>query len=126
MKIENVNSFDDLVNYLNSYKYVIINISAPWCKPCKEIKPKLEKFITVIDKNNFIYLKIDHDLYSSDSNFESLFNVSKIPYFCIMKDKLIHFSMVSGDFLEVSSNLHKHIYMLEAQEKNDFTMKNDF
>ncbi len=58
-------------------KYVIINISAPWCKPCKEIKPKLEKFLTVIDKNDFIYLKIDHELYSSDYNFESLFNVSK-------------------------------------------------
>jgi thiol-disulfide isomerase/thioredoxin len=126
MKIEIVNSFDDLVNYLNSYKYVIINISAPWCKPCKEIKPKLEKFISVIDKNDFIYLKIDHDLYASDMNFELLFNVSKIPYFCIMKDKLIQFSMVSGDFLEVSSNLHRVITLLEAQEKNDFTIKNDF
>jgi thiol-disulfide isomerase/thioredoxin len=126
MKIEIVNSFDDLVNYLNSYKYVIINISAPWCKPCKEIKPKLEKFISVIDKNDFIYLKIDHDLYASDMNFELLFNVSKIPYFCIMKDKLIQFSMVSGDFLDVSSNLHRVITLLEAQEKNDFTIKNDF
>jgi thiol-disulfide isomerase/thioredoxin len=126
MKIETVNSFNDLVNYLNTYKYVIINISAPWCKPCREIKPKLEKFISVIDKNEFIYLKIDYDLYASDMNFESLFNVSKIPYFCIMKDKLIQFSIVSGDFLEVSSNLHRIITLLEAQEKNDFTMKNDF
>ena len=71
-------------------------------------------------------MKIDHDLYSSDYNFELLFNVSKIPYFCIIKDKLIHFSMVSGDFLEVSSNLHRVITLLEAQEKNDFTIKNDF
>jgi len=126
MKIENVNSFDDFLKYLDLYKYVIINISAPWCKPCKEIKPKLEKFISVIDKNDFIYLKIDHDLYASDYNFESLFNVSKIPYFCIMKDKLINFSMVSGDFLDVSSNLHRVITLLEAQEKNDFSMKNDF
>jgi thiol-disulfide isomerase/thioredoxin len=126
MKIENINSFDELVKYLNFYKYVIINISAPWCKPCKEIKPKIEKFLTVIDKNDFIYLKIDYDLYASDANFESLFNVSKIPYFCIMKDKLIQFSMVSGDFLEVSSNLHRIITLLEAQEKNNFDMKNDF
>jgi thiol-disulfide isomerase/thioredoxin len=126
MKIENINSFDELVKYLEIYKYVIINISAPWCKPCKEIKPNIEKFISVIDKNDFIYLKIDHDLYSSDENFDSLFNVSKIPYFCIMKDKLINFSIVSGDFIEVSSNLHKYIYMLESQEKNDFTIKDDF
>ena len=126
MKIENVNSFDHFVNYLNTYKYVIINISAPWCKPCKEIKPKLEKFLTVIDKNDFIYLKIDHDLYASDYNFESLFNVSKIPYFCIMKNKLINFSIVSGDFLEVSSNLYRVITLLEAQEKNDFNIENDF
>jgi thiol-disulfide isomerase/thioredoxin len=126
MKIEIVNSFDDLVNYLNSYKYVIINISAPWCKPCKDIKPKIEKFLTVIDKNDFIYLKIDYDLYASDMNFESLFNVSKIPYFCIMKNKLIQFSMVSGDFLEVSLNLHRVITLLEAPEKNDFTIEKDF
>jgi thiol-disulfide isomerase/thioredoxin len=126
MKIENVNSFDDFVNYLNSYKYVIINISAPWCKPCKEIKPNIEKFLSVIDKNDFIYLKIDHDLYASDYNFESLFNVSKIPYFCIMKDKLIQFSMVSGDFLEVSTNLHRVITLLESQEKYNFDIKNNF
>jgi thiol-disulfide isomerase/thioredoxin len=126
MKIEIVNSFDGLVKYLDLYKYVIINISAPWCKPCREIKPKLEKFISVIDKNEFIYLKIDYDLYASDANFESLFNVSKIPYFCIMKDKIIQFSMVSGDFLEVSSNLHRVITLLEAKEKNDITNDNDF
>jgi thiol-disulfide isomerase/thioredoxin len=126
MKIENINSFDELVKYLEFYKYVIINISAPWCKPCKEIKPKIEKFLSVIHKNNFIYLKIDHDLYSSDPNFESLFNVSKIPYFCIIKDKIIQFSMVSGDFLDVSANLHRIITLLEAQEKTKFEMKDDF
>lgn len=125
MKIEIVNSFDELIKYLNSYKYVIINISAPWCKPCKEIKPKIEKFVSVIDKSDYIYLKIDHDLYSMDDRFDSLFNVSKIPYFCIMKDKIIHYSIVSGDFLEVSSNLHKISVFLESQDKNNFTIKND-
>jgi thiol-disulfide isomerase/thioredoxin len=125
MKIESINSFDSLVKYLDLYKYVIINISAPWCKPCREIKPKLEKFLTVIDKSDFIYLKIDHDLYSSDQNFELLFNVSKIPYFCIMKDRIIQFSMVSGDFIDVSANLHRVITLLEAQEKDNFTIKDD-
>ncbi len=125
MKIENVSSFENLVKYLDSYKYVIINISAPWCKPCKEIKPKIEKFISVIDKNGFIYLKIEHDLYASDERFESLFNVSKIPYFCIIKDKIIQFSMVSGDFIDVSANLHRVITLLEAQEKQNFTIKDD-
>jgi hypothetical protein len=43
-----------------------------------------------------------------------------------MKNKLIQFSMVSGDFLEVSSNLHRVITLLEAQEKNDFNIENDF
>jgi thiol-disulfide isomerase/thioredoxin len=125
MKIENVSSFENLVKYLDSYKYVIINISAPWCKPCKEIKPKIEKFISVIDKNGFIYLKIEHDLYASDERFESLFNVSKIPYFGIIKDKIIQFSMVSGDFIDVSANLHRVITLLEAQEKQNFTIKDD-
>lgn len=125
MKIENVSSFENLVKYLDSYKYVIINISAPWCKPCKEIKPKIEKFISVIDKNGFIYLKIEHDLYASDERFESLFNVSKIPYFGIIKDKIIQFSMVSGDFIDVSANLHRVITLLEAQEKENFTIKDD-
>ncbi len=125
MKIENVSSFENLVKYLDSYKYVIINISAPWCKPCKEIKPKIEKFISVIDKNGFIYLKIEHDLYASDERFELLFNVSKIPYFGIIKDKIIQFSMVSGDFIDVSANLHRVITLLEAQEKQNFTIKDD-
>ena len=125
MKIEEINTFEEFVKYQNNYKYIIVNISAPWCKPCKEIKPKIEKFFSVIDKNEYIYLKIDHDVYISNENFESLFNVSKIPYFCIMKDKKVQYSIVSGDLFEVSSNLYKYI-SLNNNEINNFNINDDF
>ena len=93
MKIETINNYEELEEYMKNYKFLIINISAPWCKPCKEIKPSIEKFVSVIHKKDFIYLKIDYDIYISCENFEFLFKVNKIPYFCIMEDKKIKFSI---------------------------------
>jgi thiol-disulfide isomerase/thioredoxin len=132
MKIENINNYDEFEEYMKNYKFLIINISAPWCKPCKEIKPSIEKFVSVIHKKDFIYLKLDYDTYISYENFELLFKVNKIPYFCIIENKKIIFSIVSGDFLEVSTNLHKHItscenrLLYEEKLTNNFNLNTDF
>ena len=98
-------SYEDFKNYLLKYKYIIINISAVWCKPCMLLKPKIEKFVSVIDNSDYIYLKLDNAIYDEESEFNTFFNFKKIPYFACIKDSKIIDSFVSGDFPFVSKKI---------------------
>jgi len=125
MKLEIVRSFNDLVAYLDKYRYAIVNISANWCKPCKEIKPNIEKFVSVINNDKFVYLKIDYDIYESDDNFDKIFSTTGIPYFGIIKDNLLVHAVTSGDFVRVSTMIHQYIQHEEEVAKK-LDLSNDF
>ena len=127
MLIKSVVDYKDFSQYLEKYKNVIVNISAPWCKPCKDIKPLIEKFLSVIDKDNIIYLKIEYDVYANEEEFDPHFSVKKIPYFGLLRDGEVVYSVVSGDFAEVSQNLHQRISMIPEDEKSVlFDIDKDF
>jgi thiol-disulfide isomerase/thioredoxin len=129
MLIQNITSYDDFLNYLEKYKYIFINISATWCKPCMAIKPNIEKFISVIDESEFIYLKIDNGIYDEEYQFDSFFKLKKIPYFGIIKDKKLVESFVSADFDIVSKKIFQYIVNEKKEEKylyNDFNNNDDF
>lgn len=113
MLIKNIITYEELKDYFKKYKYIILNISATWCKPCIQLKPLIEKFISVleIDKKDYIYLKIDEADYSSDVQFEDLFHMKKIPYFAILKDGILKDMFVSGDFQYVSTKIFEYIKM---------------
>jgi len=106
MLIQNILSFDDFKTYLDNYKGVIINISAEWCKPCAIIKPQIEKFISVIENSDVIYLKLDNSIYDEDYRFDSFFNLKKIPYFAFISQNQIIESFISADFMYVSKKIH--------------------
>ena len=113
MLIQNIKSYDDFTNYMNTYKYIIVNISASWCQPCISIKPHIEKFVSVIvdenDENKFIYLKIDNSVYEKYVEFEKFFKINKIPYFGFIKNNKIVDAFVSGDFKFVSKKIFDNI-----------------
>jgi len=129
MLIQSIETYEELQQYIKTYKYIIVNISATWCKPCMEIKPLIEKFISVIEINNkdYIYLKIDEGDYSSDVQFEDLFHMKKIPYFAILKDGTLENAFVSGDFQYVSTKIFEYI-KCENLINNiaDFKVDDDF
>lgn len=122
MLIQNVVSYEDFNNYLGNYKCLIVNISAIWCKPCMAIKPQIEKFISVINESEIVYLKLDESVYSEDSRFETIFGMSKIPYFAFIKNSQVIDKFVSGDFNTVSKRLFEHI----SREKVEFKIDDDF
>jgi len=119
MLIQNILSFSDFQTYIKNYKYIIINISATWCKPCISLKPQLEKFISVFDDHSYIYLKLDNSIYDEDQEFSNYFNLSKIPYFAFIKDGLIIDSFVSSDFTNVSKRLFENISVQKDEEKKN-------
>jgi thiol-disulfide isomerase/thioredoxin len=120
MLIQNISSYEDFINYLKNYKNIIVNISAPWCKPCMLLKPQLEKFISVVDNNNFIYLKIDHSVYEEESEFQKFFEVKKIPYFAYINNEVIIESFVNGDFPFVSKKIFDYTKDTEFNNNLDF------
>ena len=129
MLIQNVVSYEDFSNYMKYYKYVIVNISASWCKPCIAIKPKIEKFVSVINESEYIYLKIDNSIYDEDSDFDNYFGLKKIPYFAFIKDNSIIDSFVNGDFDFVSQKIMLFIKAERELEKKMYSkldQNNDF
>ena len=109
MLIQNVLSYEDFTNYLKTYKSIIVNVSAPWCGPCMSIKPHIEKFVSVVDNHDTIYLKIDNSIYDMESEFDLFFKVKKIPYFCHISDGKIVESYVSPDYIHVSKRMFNFV-----------------
>ena len=73
MKIEN----KDL---LNEGK-VLIDFWAPWCGPCKVMKPMVEKFANSTDGVNVYFCNIDEDY-----EMASAFGIRSIPTLVYMED----------------------------------------
>ena len=132
MQILKIHSYTEFLTNLNSYNNLIINISASWCKPCVSLKPQLEKFLSVINEKDIIYLKIDMETYEEFIEFQKYFNVSKIPYFAIMKEYNVIDTFVSGDFNIVSKKIFDHITLLKNNENitskttENFDITDDF
>ena len=45
MKYDIFENNDELDIFMNDHKFIIINVSAAWCKPCKAIAKPVEDFI---------------------------------------------------------------------------------
>jgi len=120
MLIQNIYSYEQFKEYIMKYKYIIVNIGASWCKPCNVIKPQIEKFFTVIDEKEYIYLKIDNSVFDQDIEFDQFFHLDKIPYFGFIKDQIIIDNFVSGDFNYVSKRLFDTIIKERYEEKKKY------
>ena len=112
MKIINIESFNDFEKNLeeNNINFAIINIGASWCKPCNKIKEELNQFIDDLDIEDSIFLKIDYDLIEDDDDFLKYFEIKKILYFIIFKNKSKIKEFQTGDIeiikTEISSNIN--------------------
>lgn len=126
MLIKKIESYESFEEFTKQYKYLFVNISADWCRPCMAIKPKIEKFISVINESDFIYLLLDNNIYDTDERFHKYFKISQIPYFSFIENKLIKESFVNGDFYFVSKRLLELInYTRENIKKNILDNKLD-
>jgi thiol-disulfide isomerase/thioredoxin len=125
MKIFDIENYTDFENFFNNNinEFIIINISASWCKPCNEIKKNLLNFINNINNNNSIFLRIEYDLIENDENFMKFFEINKIPYFYIYKNKskINEFQNSNIEFIknEINSELLKN-------DNIPFNLTNDF
>lgn len=114
MLIKNITSYDDYINYENQYKHIILYITSDSCHPCKIIKPQVNNFVSVINKDDIIYLILKNTIYEKDfEDFDKIFRVSMLPSFTFIRNKYIIDSFVSGDFLFVSMKIYNFIKLIE-------------
>ena len=110
IKIITIEKFDEFKEFFDNetLDYIIINISASWCKPCNEIKEELNEFINNVEINsnlNAVFLRIDYDLLEEDQDFQKYFQPNKIPYFYIYKNKILITEFQSANMETIKNNV---------------------
>jgi len=128
IKIITIEKFDEFKEFFDNetLDYIIINISASWCKPCNEIKEELNEFINNVEINsnlNAVFLRIDYDLLEEDQNFQKYFQPNKIPYFYIYKNKILITEFQSANMETIKNNVTSEFL---KKNNNIFDLTCDF
>lgn len=127
MKIINIENFSNFKENFenNNNNYIILNIGASWCKPCNNIKEELFDFIENIDKNsiNNIFMKLDYDTIDEDEDFLEYFEIKKIPYFIIYKNKVKLKEFQTGNMEIIKKEI---LTELNNKDDNNFILSSDF
>ncbi len=98
MRYELFENTDELDVFMTEHKYLIMNISAAWCKPCKKIAEPMELFIRGLEcSSDFAFVKADYDLISDNMAFMEEYKVSKIPYFVFIEKGVMKDSYIGAD-----------------------------
>jgi thiol-disulfide isomerase/thioredoxin len=117
---------DELDIFMNDHSFIIIQVSAAWCKPCKSISPYLEKYIQELKCNNsFLFLKCDYDIISEFQSFIDTYEVEKIPYFIFLEYGAMK-SSYSGSNMDHIQNIISDYVIRNTRISNDSFLSTDF
>ena len=122
MKYDTFENIDELDLFMNDHKFIIINVSAAWCKPCKAIAKPVEDFIkNKICDDNFIFLKCDYDFISDNQIFMEEYKVNKIPYFIFIERGVMKDSFTGADTNKLFNLINDFVL-----KNNSLVIKDDF
>jgi len=115
MKMFYLESDKEVQNVLSQSAYALIQFSATWCGPCRDVSPKVKTLLGNVNNNNWSYIYCDVD---KVPEFTKQSNVRKIPCFCIYdrNSGSITNKVVSSD-IQTIQNLCVDVGMIEMQQK---------
>jgi thiol-disulfide isomerase/thioredoxin len=85
-------------------EYAIVYFTAPWCNPCKQLKPQFGK-ASVINKD-IPYYMVDVD--SIDSSYLSTYNIKSIPQIFEMNNGSVSRTINSRTAEEIVKEIGKN------------------
>ena len=80
----NESDFNDKVVEASNDKLIVVDFWAPWCGPCKQLTPVLEKIISQSDKISLVKINIDEN-----QQIAAQLRIQSIPTVYAFKDKQI-------------------------------------
>ena len=80
----NENDFNEKVIEASADKLIVVDFWAPWCGPCKQLTPVLEKIVNGSDKVTLVKINIDEN-----QQIASQLRIQSIPTVYAFKDKQI-------------------------------------
>ena len=101
----------------NNQKYILLDFTATWCNPCRQIAP----FFKELSKKylNVYFVKVDVDKFSELSDF---YEVSLMPTFIFLENKLIKGRVDGADKLNIEK-LFETIKDLEIKNVEEDVLK---
>ncbi len=117
---------DELDIFMNEHSFIIIQVSAAWCKPCKSLSPHLEEYIQKLKcDNSFIFLKCDYDIISEFQSFLDTYQVEKIPYFIFLEYGAMRSSYNGANMDTIQSHISDFV-IRNTRLTNDSFLSTDF
>ena len=77
IKILNKNNFNDFINH---YPLTVIDFWAPWCKPCKDMSPRMRR-LSILYKGKLAFGKIDISKYNEISKQYKIMSIPNLIFF---------------------------------------------
>lgn len=93
-----LSTFLELCEYAKTYSKILLYVSAPWCRPCRMIKPVLESYLEnkEYEKEKKMIFTIDYDQLQEEEDLLALLKTKKIPTFYIYENgKIVEEKTVS-------------------------------
>lgn len=127
-----IETFEDLNNFIEKYNeneenFTLIQLSATWCGPCKNIKKELSSDGEWLYKydGKLKWIIIDIDKMSEDVTLSKIFTVKSIPTFFLLKNKKTIDKLTGANKNELIKFLNKHINfsfdnIINNNKSNDF------
>ena len=100
MPVQHIESSKALNDLVRVNPLVVIDFSATWCRPCKEIAPVYDKLSTQF--NNWVFTKVDVDLVQDAAEF---YQVSCMPTFVFIQNGTVVNRVEGANINAVTHNL---------------------
>eukprot|EP00921_Rhytidocystis_pertsovi_P026650 GHVQ01042990.1.p1 GENE.GHVQ01042990.1~~GHVQ01042990.1.p1 ORF type:complete len:199 (-),score=37.29 GHVQ01042990.1:427-1023(-) len=101
-EVESVEQFRQKIK-ANSDKLTVVQYSASWCGPCRQMKPIITKWSSDMPSVEFVSVDIDEQSVLAEEE-----NIQHVPTFVLMKDGQAIEKLVGADTAKLKEAIDKH------------------